>query len=226
MNLSTFCVFFAIFSLVSCKPATKENDVETSLMKDILERAFGLDKKKEGVSEISKKDEVTSLKQDQANDRRSHVGASHDDTREILGRCDINKKCEASQYCDGMFCYKCRTEGHHCDLNGECCAGSECQFGICTKGAAQGDPGTFCDIAKDCKGKDVCCIREISISHHHSICKLMLNEHESCGPINLFHQDTMRAHMEPICGPCKAGLSCKGVGIFGRHSICLPENEE
>ena len=61
-------------------------------------------------------------------------------------------------------------------------------------------------------GADVCCIRELSISHHHSICKLTLNEHESCGPINLFHQDTMRAHMEPICGPCKAGLSCKGVG--------------
>ena len=35
---------------------------------------------------------------------------------------------------------------------GECCAGSECQFGICTKGVVQGDPGTFCDIAKDCKG--------------------------------------------------------------------------
>ena len=72
MNFFIFCTFFAIFSLVSCKPATSENEVEKSLMKDILERAFGLDKKK-GVSEISKKDEVTSLKQDQTNDRVSRL---------------------------------------------------------------------------------------------------------------------------------------------------------
>ena len=59
----------------------------------------------------------------------------------------------------------------------------------------------------------MCCIREISVSRLHSICKPMLEEHESCGPINLFHQEiTTNSHVEPVCGPCKPDLSCKAVG--------------
>jgi len=144
----------------------------------------------------------------------------------IEGRCDVYKLCPDTEYCDGMFCYKCKSVGDHCDLNGECCTGSECQYGYCASGVQAGHPGTFCDLSKDCKGEDVCCIHEISVSQIHSICKPMLSEHESCGPINLFHQDVMKANLEPICGPCKKGLSCKGVGILGRHSICLPDDEE
>jgi len=150
---------------------------------------------------------------------------SHE-VRVVQGRCDINKECPAEQYCDGMFCFIYKKEGDNCDLNGECEKSSECQFGICTKGVKVGDPGTFCDLARDCTGEDLCCIRELSISKHTSICKPMLKEHESCGPINLFHQAEQKAHVEPLCGPCEKGLACKGIGIFGRHSVCLPNDEE
>ena len=163
----------------------------------------------------------------EAEEASKRDGGSHgDDHRTILGHCSITEKCKKGEYCDGMYCFACKAAGDHCDLNGECCDGSECQYGICSKGVKPGMPGTFCDLAKDCTGPDSCCIHEMSISEHHSVCKPMLEEHESCGPINLFHQDILRAHMEPVCGPCKPGLACKGVGILGRHSICLPENEE
>ena len=62
-------------------------------------------------------------------------------------------------------------------------------------------------------GADACCILEISIDPHNPLCKPMLDIHETCGPINLFHQIFEdRAHNEPICGPCKPGLACKSVG--------------
>jgi len=163
----------------------------------------------------------------QETDAGRRDGHEHgDDHHVVMGHCSMTEKCEPDQYCDGTYCFKCRSAGDHCDLNGECCAGSECQYGICEKGVEAGAPGTFCDLAKDCKGKETCCIHEISISKHHSVCKPMLETHESCGPINLFHQDVLKASMEPVCGPCKSGLACKGVGILGRHSICLPEDEE
>eukprot|EP00794_Sanderia_malayensis_P012828 gene12828-14144_t len=159
--------------------------------------------------------------------KRYHVEDDHQlghlDERPVVGRCDINKQCKADQYCDGIFCFKCRKDLEHCYANGQCCQGSECQYGYCAKGASAGMPGTYCDKAKDCKG-DSCCILEMSVDHHNAICKPMLEEHETCGPINLFHQITeYRAHSEPICGPCKQGLACKSIGIHGHHSVCLPE---
>jgi len=149
----------------------------------------------------------------------------HMDERPILGHCDINRQCKAEQYCEGMYCYKCRKDEEHCYANGQCCQGMECQYGYCAKGVTAGMPGTYCDKAKDCKGPFACCIFEMSVDHHNPICKPMLEEHETCGPINLFHQicSEYRAQNEPICGPCKPGLACKSVGIHGHHSICLPE---
>lgn len=215
------CYFFYIICVayVTCEVLNeKEEDL---LVRNILKKAEELTKKS---YETKKKDVVN--KPDLSSKRTFHHDAPSHEDRVIQGRCDINKKCSAGEYCDGMYCFKCKGSGDHCDLNGECCEGAECQYGFCAKGAKAGDPGTYCDLVKDCKGKDICCIHEMSISHHHSICKPMLDEHESCGPINLFHQDVMKAHIEPVCGPCKPGLSCKGVGILGRHSICLPEGEE
>ena len=87
-----------------------------------------------------------------------------------------------------------------------------CQYGRCTKGVKQGEPGTYCDKTKDCLGSSSCCIREITVNPHASVCKPMLEEFESCGPINLFHQIYMGGMVEPACGPCKTGLQCKNVG--------------
>ena len=79
----------------------------------------------------------------------------HMDERPILGHCDINRQCKAEQYCEGMYCYKCRKDEEHCYANGQCCQGMECQYGYCAKGVTAGMPGTYCDKAKDCKGKSV-----------------------------------------------------------------------
>ena len=100
----------------------------------------------------------------------------------------------------------------HCHILGTCCEGYVCQYGHCTKGVKQGEPGTYCDKTSDCLGKESCCVREISVNSHTSICKPMLNEFESCGPINLFHHIYNGGMVEPDCGPCKNGLQCKNVG--------------
>ena len=95
---------------------------------------------------------------------------------------------------------------------GTCCEGFTCQYGHCTKGVKEGEPGTYCDRTSDCLGKESCCVREISINPHTSLCKPLLDEFESCGPINLFHHIYNGGMVEPDCGPCKAGLQCKNVG--------------
>ena len=97
-------------------------------------------------------------------------------------------------------------------IEGTCCEGYVCQYGHCTKGVKEGEPGTYCDRTSDCLGKESCCVREISVNPHTSVCKPMLNEFESCGPINLFHHVYDGGMVEPDCGPCKVGLQCKNVG--------------
>ena len=76
----------------------------------------------------------------------------HLDERPILGRCDINKQCKSDQYCEGIYCYKCRKAEEHCYANGQCCQGAECQYGYCAGGVSAGMPGTYCDKSKDCIG--------------------------------------------------------------------------
>ncbi|XP_047127235.1 dickkopf-related protein 3 isoform X1 [Hydra vulgaris] len=190
---------------------------DENLARDFLQLAIDetkfMSSKKNSISEVDQSTEIN----DKAK-KKDELCCPGD----IYGRCDINQQCIPGYFCDGMFCYKCHQEGQTCNLNGVCCEGSECQYGICTKGVKAGDAGTFCDLSKDCTGSLMCCIREMSINRLHSICKPMLEEHESCGPINLFHQEiTTNAHVEPMCGPCKPGLSCQAVGIHGQHNVCL-----
>lgn len=187
----------------------------------------GQDEMKDGLlgnPEHGKSKDQQAVKRQHFENQHESEEHHHLDERPILGRCDINEKCKAEQYCQGRFCFKCRKALEHCYANGQCCQGMECQYGYCAKGISAGMPGTYCDKAKDCKGSEACCILEMSVDHHNAICKPMLEQHETCGPINLFHQITeYRAHNEPFCGPCKQGLACKSVGIFGHHSVCLPE---
>lgn len=225
---------FLLFNIVIVTPIDVAKEDEKNIAGRILKEAIFMSEHfmdnpsiKNGVGSDIKKTNIMykhaqTFERDVGGDKRM---LSHE-VRVVQGRCDINKQCPDSQYCDGMFCFIFKKEGDNCDLNGECEKGSECQFGLCTKGIKMGDPGTFCDLARDCKGENQCCIRELSISKHTSICKPMLKEHESCGPINLFHQAEQKAHVEPLCGPCEKGLACKGIGIFGRHSVCLPNDEE
>ena len=69
MKVLLLCILLLNFLLVFSKPASDENEVEKSLMKDILERAFGGLNKTEGlVNGLSKKNEVNSFKK-QPNER-------------------------------------------------------------------------------------------------------------------------------------------------------------
>lgn len=140
--------------------------------------------------------------------------------------CNVNKDCPAGKFCDVHTCRACLHERAACHFIGTCCEGYACQYGQCTKGVEQGEPGTYCDRTSDCLGKESCCIREISVNPHTSMCKPMLDEFESCGPINLFHHVYTGGMVEPDCGPCKVGLQCKNVGTNGLHFICLKEEEE
>lgn len=140
--------------------------------------------------------------------------------------CNVNKDCPSGRFCDVHTCRACLHENAACHFIGTCCEGYVCQYGHCTKGVKQGEPGTYCDRTSDCLGKESCCVREISVNPHTSVCKPMLDEFESCGPINLFHHVYDGGLVEPDCGPCKVGLQCKNVGTKGLHFICLKENED
>lgn len=140
--------------------------------------------------------------------------------------CNVNKDCPAGRFCDVHTCRACLHAGASCHFIGTCCEGYVCQYGHCTKGVKQGEPGTYCDRTSDCLGKESCCVREISVNPHTSVCKPMLNEFESCGPINLFHHVYDGGMVEPDCGPCKVGLQCTNVGTKGLHFICLKEGED
>ncbi|XP_068708379.1 dickkopf-related protein 3-like isoform X2 [Montipora foliosa] len=140
--------------------------------------------------------------------------------------CNVNKDCPPGKFCDVHTCRDCLHVNAACHFIGTCCEGYVCQYGHCTKGVKQGEPGTYCDKTSDCLSKESCCVREISVNSHTSICKPMLDEFESCGPINLFHHIYNGGMVEPDCGPCKDGLQCKNVGIKGLHFICLKEDED
>lgn len=142
----------------------------------------------------------------------------------IVGTCYQGLQCQYCRYitkwimslvgtfCQGLQCQYCQyITNWIMSLVGTCCQGFQCQYGRCTKGAKQGSPGTYCDKATDCDSNS-CCVRELSINPKTSVCKPMLDEYESCGPINLFRQIYNGGKVEPACGPCKPGLQCKNVG--------------
>lgn len=73
-------------------------------------------------------------------------------------------------------------------------------------------PGSFCDRQSDCKDQDLCCVREPAINPAISICKPALDEHQTCGPYNQYRTMYIGGTVQPACGPCKQGLTCKQVG--------------
>jgi len=137
--------------------------------------------------------------------------------------CNVHKPCpDANKYCHMFLCVDCLKENVACTQNGQCCPGTECTYGRCKKGSSKGKEGTFCDRQKDCVGSNLCCVREPAINPVISICKPALDEHQTCGPYNQFRTVYIGGTVQPVCGPCKQGLVCKQVGIFGVHEICLP----
>lgn len=72
--------------------------------------------------------------------------------------------------------------------------------------------GAFCDRQSDCKDPDLCCVREAAINPAISICKPALDEHQTCGPYNQYRTLYIGGTVQPACGPCKQGLTCKQVG--------------
>ncbi|XP_065668440.1 dickkopf-related protein 3 [Hydra vulgaris] len=137
--------------------------------------------------------------------------------------CNVHKPCpDPTKYCHMFLCVDCLKENVACTQNGQCCPGTECTYGRCKKGSSKGAAGTFCDRQKDCVGPDLCCVREPAINPVISICKPALDEHQTCGPYNQFRTVYIGGTVQPVCGPCKQGLVCKQVGIFGVHEICLP----
>jgi len=137
--------------------------------------------------------------------------------------CNVHKPCpDADKYCHMFLCVSCSKENVACTLNGQCCHGT-CKYGRCAKGASKGDAGTFCDRQQDCTGPELCCAREPAINPVISICKPALDEQETCGPYNQFRTVYIGGTIQPVCGPCKAGLTCKQVGEFGVHEICTKE---
>lgn len=138
--------------------------------------------------------------------------------------CNAHKQCkDAAKYCHMFLCVDCLKENVACTQNGQCCPSSECVYGRCKSGASPGLAGTFCDRQSDCKDPDLCCVREPSINPIISICKPALDEHQTCGPYNQYRTVYIGGTVQPACGPCKQGLTCKQVGIFGVHQVCLPE---
>lgn len=167
----------------------------------------------------------------------------HHETKEVTGRrdddnvkvkkmiapgyysqeCNVHKPCpDPTKYCHMFLCVDCLKENVACTQNGQCCPGTECTYGRCKKASSKGAAGTFCDRQKDCQGTDLCCVREPAINPVISICKPALDEHQTCGPYNQFRTVYIGGTVQPVCGPCKQGLVCKQVGIFGVHEICLP----
>jgi len=137
--------------------------------------------------------------------------------------CNVHKPCpDPTKYCHMFLCVDCLKENVACTQNGQCCPGTECTYGRCKKASSKGAAGTFCDRQKDCQGTDLCCVREPAINPVISICKPALDEHQTCGPYNQFRTVYIGGTVQPVCGPCKQGLVCKQVGIFGVHEICLP----
>lgn len=138
--------------------------------------------------------------------------------------CNAHKRCkDPTKYCHMFLCVDCLKENVACTQNGQCCPGSECVYGRCKSGAAAGQAGAFCDRQSDCKDPDLCCVRESAINPAISICKPALDEHQTCGPYNQYRTLYIGGTVQPPCGPCKQGLTCKQVGIFGVHQVCLPE---
>lgn len=140
--------------------------------------------------------------------------------------CNAHKRCDPGKYCHMFLCVHCLKENVACTQNGQCCKG-QCTYGRCKKDAAPGAPGTFCDRHDDCKDPPgTCCVREPAINPHISVCKPPLEENMVCGPINYFKNVYIGAQVQQACGPCKAGLVCKQVGIFGVHEICVKEDDK
>lgn len=140
--------------------------------------------------------------------------------------CNAHKPCDTAKYCHMFLCVHCLKENVACTQNGQCCHG-QCTYGRCKKDAAPGAPGTFCDRHDDCKDPPgTCCVREPAINPHISVCKPPLEENMVCGPINFFKNVYIGAQVQKACGPCKAGLVCKQVGIFGVHEICVKEDDK
>lgn len=140
--------------------------------------------------------------------------------------CNAHKPCDQGKYCHMFLCVHCLKENVACTQNGQCCHG-QCTYGRCKKDASGGSPGTFCDRHDDCKDPPgTCCVREPAINPHISVCKPPLEENMVCGPINFFKNVYIGAQVQRACGPCKAGLVCKQVGIFGVHEICVKEDDK
>lgn len=140
--------------------------------------------------------------------------------------CNAHKPCDQGRYCHMFLCVHCLKENVACTQNGQCCKG-QCTYGRCKKDAAAGAPGTFCDRHDDCRDPPgTCCVRESAINPHISVCKPPLEENMVCGPINFFKNVYIGAQVQQACGPCKAGLVCKQVGIFGVHEICVKEDDK
>lgn len=138
--------------------------------------------------------------------------------------CNAHKQCkDPVKYCHMFLCVDCLKENVACTQNGQCCPSSECIYGRCKTGATAGQAGSFCDRQSDCKDQDLCCVREAAINPAISICKPALDEHQTCGPYNQYRTLYIGGTVQPACGPCKQGLTCKQVGIFGVHQVCLPE---
>jgi len=140
--------------------------------------------------------------------------------------CNAHKPCDPARYCHMFLCVHCLKENVACTQNGQCCHG-QCTYGRCKKDAVAGSPGTFCDRHDDCRDPPgTCCVRESAINPHISVCKPPLEENMVCGPINFFKNVYIGAQVQQACGPCKAGLVCKQVGIFGVHEICVKEDDK
>lgn len=141
--------------------------------------------------------------------------------------CNAHKACPEKKYCHLFLCVHCLKENVACTQNGQCCEG-QCTYGRCKAGVSEGQPGTFCDRHEDCsgEGKLACCVREPAINPHISICKPPLGENMVCGPINFFRNVYVGAQVQKACGPCKAALICKQVGLFGIHEICMKEDDK
>lgn len=138
--------------------------------------------------------------------------------------CNSQKKCEKGKYCHMFLCVDCLKENVACTQNGQCCVdqGLFCVYGRCKAGSSKGAAGTFCDRQSDCKEADTCCVREPAINPAISVCKPALDEHQTCGPYNQYRAVYIGGTVQAACGPCKQDLTCKQVGIFGVHQICLP----
>ncbi|KAL9984562.1 hypothetical protein ACROYT_G006871 [Oculina patagonica] len=130
--------------------------------------------------------------------------------------CNAHKPCPSGKYCHFFLCVKCLGENVPCNDKGQCCRG-QCTYGRCKRSSVPGEPGTFCNRKRDCRG-DSCCVRDTAVNLHKSICKPPLGENMVCGPINFFKNVYVG---DEVCGPCKPGLVCKQVGIFGVHEICV-----